>query len=253
MDFVLSWELLLFLFGIAMLAGFIDTLAGGGGLITVPVLLLSGLPSIQALATNKIQSSFGTLVATANMFRGRLIKLETIRLPFIMSLFGAALGTLLVQRLNVAVLDVVIPIVLVVIGFYFLLVKGAGAVARKPRMPEKTFNTTVVPVIGFYDGLFGPGTGSFFSLANVALRGEQIVQATANAKAFNFASNMASAVVFILGGNVLWSVGIVMMVGQVIGATLGSKVMISHGARLIRPIIVIVCFLMVTRYLWDKF
>lgn len=253
MDFMLSWELLLLLFAIAMLAGFIDTLAGGGGLITVPVLLLSGLPPIQALATNKIQSAFGTMVATGNMFRGRLIKLENIRFPFTMSLFGAALGTLLVQQLNVAVLDIVIPIVLVLIGLYFLFAKGAGAVERKPRMSEKAFNMTAVPVIGFYDGLFGPGTGSFFSLANVALRGEQIVQATAKAKAFNFASNIASALVFMLGGKVLWSAGVVMMIGQVIGATMGAKVMISHGAKVIRPIIVTVCFLMVIRYLWDKF
>lgn len=253
MDFVLSWEMLLLLFGIAVLAGFIDTLAGGGGLITVPVLLLSGLPPIQALATNKIQSAFGTMVATGNMFRNRLIKLENIRLPFAMSLLGAALGTLLVQQLNVAVLDVVIPLVLVLIGLYFLFAKGAGAVERKPRVREKLFNMTVVPVIGFYDGLFGPGTGSFFSLANVALRGEQIVQATAKAKAFNFASNIASALVFMLGGKVLWSAGVAMMIGQVIGATLGSKVMISHGAKVIRPIIVTVCFLMVIRYLWDKF
>ena len=253
MDFVLSCELLLLLFGIAVLAGFIDTLAGGGGLITVPVLLLSGLSPIQALATNKIQSAFGTMVATGNMFRNRLITIESIRFPFFMSLLGAALGTLLVQQLNVALLDVVIPLVLVLIGLYFLFAKGAGAVERKPRVRERVFNTTVVPAIGFYDGLFGPGTGSFFSLANVALRGEQIVQATAKAKAFNFASNIASALVFMLGGKVLWSAGIAMMIGQVIGATLGSKVMISHGAKVIRPIIVTVCFLMVIRYLWDKF
>ncbi|NLA89548.1 MAG: TSUP family transporter [Alcaligenaceae bacterium] len=253
MDFVLSWELLLLLFSIAVLAGFIDTLAGGGGLITVPVLLLSGLSPIQALATNKIQSAFGTMVATGNMFRNRLIKIENIRFPFCMSLLGAALGTLLVQQLNVALLDVVIPLVLVLIGLYFLFAKGAGAVERKPRVRERVFNTAVVPAIGFYDGLFGPGTGSFFSLANVALRGEQIVQATAKAKAFNFASNIASALVFMLGGKVLWSAGIAMMIGQVIGATLGSKVMISHGAKVIRPIIVTVCFLMVIRYLWDKF
>ncbi|AVL71417.1 TSUP family transporter [Oligella urethralis] len=253
MDFVLSWEVLLLLFALAMLAGFVDTLAGGGGLITVPVLLLSGLPPIHALATNKIQSAFGTMVATGNMLRSRLIRFETIRFPFMMSLIGSALGTLLVQQLNVAVLDIVIPIVLVLIGLYFLLAKGAGAVERKPRMAERPFNLSVVPIIGFYDGLFGPGTGSFFSLANVALRGEKIIQATARAKAFNFASNIASAVVFIVGGKVVWSVGIAMMIGQVIGATLGSKVMISHGAKIIRPIIVSVCFLMVLRYLWDKF
>lgn len=253
MDFVLSWELLLLLLSVAMLAGFVDTLAGGGGLITVPVLLLSGLSPIQALATNKVQSAFGTMVATGNMFRNRLIRLDTIRLPFIMSLIGAALGTLLVQQLNVAVLDIVIPVVLVLIGLYFLLAKGAGAAERKPRMAEKPFNMTIVPAIGFYDGLFGPGTGSFFSLANVALRGEQIIQATAKAKAFNFASNIASALVFVLGGKVVWSVGIGMMIGQIIGATLGSKVMIRHGAKVIRPIIVTVCFLMVIRYLWDKF
>lgn len=252
MDISLSWEVLLILFSMALVAGFVDTLAGGGGLITVPVLLLSGVPPIQALATNKVQSTFGTSVATFNMFRNRLLQWETIRVPFIMSLLGAALGTLLVQQLDVAVLDVVIPIVLVLIGLYFLLAKGAGAVERKPRLSEPVFNRTAIPAIGFYDGLFGPGTGSFFSLANVALRGEMIVQATAKAKAFNFASNIASALVFILSGKVVWLAALAMMIGQVIGATVGAKVMIRHGARLIRPIIVVVCFLMMIRYLWDK-
>jgi len=110
----------------------------------------------------------------------------------------------------------------------------------------------VVPGIGFYDGMFGPGAGSFFSMAGVALRGQNLVTATAHAKLLNFASNIAALAVFVAGGKVLWTVGAVMVAGQVIGAWAGSHAMVRGGAKLIRPVIVTVCFAMLGRYLWQK-
>jgi uncharacterized membrane protein YfcA len=252
MEFALSPEILAILFVAATIAGFVDTLAGGGGLITIPVLLLAQVPPLQALATNKLQGSFGTLTATLMLIRKDLLKVADIRVLLVCSLVGAALGAAALQFVKMAVLDLAVPIVLIVIALYFLLAPNAGAVDRKPRIGETAYRLFVVPLIGFYDGMFGPGTGSFFSLAGVALRGQNLIMATAHAKLLNFGSNIASLMVFIIGGKVLWVTGSVMIVGQVIGAWLGAHAMIRGGTRLIRPVIVTVCFVMLGRYLWQK-
>ncbi|MDY3331866.1 MAG: TSUP family transporter [Pelistega sp.] len=253
MEFSFGWEMLLLFFAAAALAGFIDSIAGGGGLIGIPVLLLSGLPPLNALATNKVQGMAGSFTASVTMMKKGVVDFKKIWFAALMSFVGATLGTICVHYIDVSVLDILIPIVLIMIGLYFLLVPNIGDVEKKPRLKESTFNTTVVPGIGFYDGIFGPGTGSFFSLSNIALRGQQIVTATGNAKVFNFASNIAAVVVFVLSGKVVWLVGGIMMVGQILGAYLGSLMVIKKGSKLIRPLVVIMCFLMVARYLYGKF
>lgn len=252
MDAGLSMETLGVLFAAATVAGFVDTVAGGGGLITLPMLLLAQVPPVHALATNKLQGCFGTLTSSYAMLRRRLVRWHQVRWLFVASLFGAALGTLAVQHVHAQALDVAIPVVLIGIGLYFLLAPGAGDVEGHPRIGAAVYRSGVVPAIGFYDGFFGPGTGSFFSLAGVSLRGQSLVTATANAKLLNFASNVASLAVFIIGGKVLWLAGGVMVVGQVIGAWLGSHAMVRGGARLIRPLIVVMCTAMVLRYAWQK-
>ncbi|HYD96994.1 MAG TPA: TSUP family transporter [Noviherbaspirillum sp.] len=252
MDLMLSPEVLAMLFAAAAIAGFVDAIAGGGGLITIPVLLLAQVPPIQALATNKFQASSGSFTASLMVIRRGLVRVPEVRPLFIASLVGSAVGTLLVQFVNAQTLDLLIPIVLVGIALYFLLAPNAGAIERKPRLSKSLFQGTVVPGIGFYDGMFGPGTGSFFSLAGVALRGQNLVTATANAKVLNFASNIASLTVFILGGKVLWLAGAAMIAGQVIGAWSGSHAMVRGGTKLIRPMIVTVCVVMLGRYLWQK-
>jgi len=252
MDFVLTPEILAMLFGAAAIAGFVDAIAGGGGLITIPVLLLAQVPPVQALATNKLQASSGSLTASLMVIRRGLVKMSDVRSLFICSLIGSAIGTFAVQFVQAKTLDVLIPIVLVGIALYFLLAPNAGAVEKKPRLNRTAYQGVVVPGIGFYDGMFGPGTGSFFSLAGVALRGQNLITATANAKVLNFASNIASLAVFIAGGKVLWAVGGAMMAGQVIGAWGGSHAMVRGGTKLIRPMIVTVCVVMLGRYLWQK-
>jgi uncharacterized protein len=252
MEFILSPDILLGLFVVAMIAGFVDAIAGGGGLITIPALLLAQVPPLHALATNKLQGSFGSLTASLMVLRRRLTRWSEMRGLFLSSLIGAGFGAFAVQFVNTKTLDVVIPVVLVGIALYFVLAPNAGALEQKPRLPRAAYKGIVIPAIGFYDGMFGPGTGSFFSLAGVSLRGLNLVAATAQAKLLNFASNIASLVVFIAGGKVVWTVGAAMIAGQVIGAWAGSHAMVRGGTKLIRPMIVTVCVVMLGRYLWQK-
>jgi len=235
---------------VAVVAGFIDTLAGGGGLLTVPALLLAGLPPLNALATNKVQGSMGTLTASLMLMRKGLLKPAGIRAALVLCLLGAGCGTALVQYLPASMLRYIIPLVLMLIAAYFLLVPAAGRVEARPRLGTNLYQSAVLPLIAFYDGLIGPGTGSFFTLAGVALRGQTLLQATAHAKAFNFMSNLASVTVFALGGYVLWLTALSMMLGQMLGAFLATHVMVrSGGARLIRPAIVVMSLAMLLRWL----
>jgi uncharacterized membrane protein YfcA len=233
---------------VAIIAGFIDTLAGGGGLLTVPALLLAGLPPLNALATNKVQGSIGTLTASLMLMRKGLLTPAHIRVPLLICFLAAGCGTGLVQFLPSSLLRYAIPLVLMVIAAYFLLVPAAGQVEAHPRLGQRIYQSTVLPVIACYDGLIGPGTGSFFTLAGVALRGQTLLQATVHAKAFNFMTNLASVGVFVLGGQVLWLTGLSMMLGQMLGAALASHVMVRGGARLIRPAIVAMCIAMLLRF-----
>ena len=253
MDVELGWNIALILFFVAMLAGFVDALAGGGGLIVIPVMMLMGFPVLNVLATNKLQGSIGTLTSSLTMMRRGVINFRELRAPALMSFVGACLGTALIQMIDPSVLDFLIPIVLLAIGLYFLLTPSAGQAETAARMTRRPFEMGVVPAIGFYDGFFGPGTGSFFSLANITLRGMHIVKASGAARLFNFASNVASVLVFVIGGQVLWLAGAVMICGQIIGSVAGSLVAVRHGSRLIRPLIVLVCFAMVIRFLLQRF
>jgi uncharacterized membrane protein YfcA len=252
MDVIIQGDTLVLLFFVALAAGFIDAMAGGGGLITIPALLLVQIPPILVLGTNKLQGTSGSLTATFAMVKNRQVRLVDVWIPFLSALVGAGLGTIAVQQINPKALDALIPLILLGIGFYFLLAPKAGEIDSKPRIGNRLYQFVIVPIIGFYDGFFGPGTGTFFSLVGVSLRGQNLISATAVAKALNFATNIGSLTLFIASGKVLWLVGFVMVGGQVIGAYAGAHAAIKGGARLIRPLIVIVCFAMVGRYFWQK-
>ncbi|WP_114416184.1 TSUP family transporter [Marinospirillum perlucidum] len=246
----LSLEILSWLFVAALVAGFIDTLAGGGGLITIPALLLAGVAPLEALATNKLQSVFGVATASATLFRRRLLVWQEMRALFFAALAGSALGAASVQLINPQMLDWVIPLVLLLIAAYYLLAPKAGDLETRPRIRALTYQRFWVPVIGFYDGMFGPGTGSFFATSAVALRGYTLLDATVRAKFLNLATNLAALAVFALGGELVWSIGLVMLVGQALGAWLGTQAVLKGGSRLIRPLLVTTCVLMLIRYFW---
>lgn len=252
MDISLSYELLALLFFVALIAGIIDSLAGGGGLIVLPVLLLAQIPPIHALATNKLQGACGTLTASLMLWHKKAVSWKAIRWGFLASLIGSTLGTITVLFIDVTLLEWLIPVVLISTAAYFLLSKPPTDSVSNAKLSEKSFTLGVIPSIGFYDGLLGPGTGSFFSAAHVAFLGNTIVQATARSKWLNFASNIASLLIFIVSGQVLWVIGGVMIAGQIIGASIGSRLILSKGAVIIRPLIVITCLMMCTYFIVNK-
>lgn len=246
--FQLSTEILLLLFAVAIFAGFVDTLAGGGGLITVPSLIVAGVPPIMALGTNKLQGCMGTATATLMMFRKRKISWEQVRAPMLYAFIGAILGTIALQFVSSEALSLIVPLVLLLIAVYFIFSSRIHLAEREPRMGKAPYHKGVLPAVGFYDGFFGPGTGSFFSLAGVSLRGQALLDATAVAKALNFSTNIASLIVFIFAGKIVWIVGLAMMLGQVIGAWLGAHSLFKIPTSLLRLIIVLVCIGMLFRY-----
>lgn len=254
MDANITLELLLFLFAVATTAGFVDAIAGGGGLITIPALLAAGLSPVQALATNKLQATGGSLSAGYYFVSRGVVKLHEMRLMILMTFIGSALGTVLVQKITTSFLEQMIPFLLMGIVLYFLFSPKLSSQAEQPQQVSLTvFACTAGAGIGFYDGFFGPGTGSFFAAAFVALLGYTITNATAHTKVLNGTSNVASLLFFIIGGQVVWSYGLVMILGQVLGARLGSRMVLSRGQTLIRPMILSVSLAMTAKLLWGNY
>lgn len=236
----ISTDILILLIGAAGLAGFVDAIAGGGGLIALPALLWAGIPPLQALATNKLQGSFGTATATFNFARKGYLDWRSLWLPVVMTLTGAVTGTLSVQFLPGGLLERIIPLLLILFSVYFLFSRQVGDADARQRVSITVFAISAGFILGFYDGFFGPGTGSFFTAAFVILLGFNLTQAVAGTKLLNFTSNIASLAVFAAAGDVLWSLGLTMGMAQMAGAWLGSHLAIQHGSRIIRPMLVAV-------------
>jgi uncharacterized membrane protein YfcA len=238
---ILSTDTLLLLVMVAALAGFVDAIAGGGGLLALPALLWAGLPPLQALATNKLQGSFGTLTATVHHLRHGELRLKELWPAVVLTFLGAASGTLAVQYLPNTLLERLVPVLLIGFALYFLFSPRVGDADAHQRMRLPAFALLIGFGVGFYDGFFGPGTGSFFALGFVVLLGWNLKRATGGTKLLNFTSNLSALLFFALGGHVLWGVGLAMGLAQVGGAWLGSHLVLRHGTRLIRPLLVTVC------------
>lgn len=247
----LALQLLALLFAAAFLAGFIDSIAGGGGMITIPAMLLAGIPPLETLGTNKLQSLFGSGSASLAYARHGHVSLRE-QLPMAaMSALGAALGAILATVVPGDVLKAVLPFLLVAIALYFAVKPSLGDADKAQRMTPFLFSLTLVPMIGFYDGVFGPGTGSFFMLAFIALAGFGVLKATAHTKFLNFGSNSGAFIVFLLYGVVLWKVGLLMGAGQFAGAQVGSRFAMKNGAKIIKPLLVVTCIALAIRLLAD--
>lgn len=236
----LAPETLALLVLIAGVAGMIDAIAGGGGLLALPALLWAGLPPVQALATNKLQGTFGTLTSSWNFVRRGEIDLGRLKIPILLTFVGSAVGTQAVRLLGSERLESVVPVLLIAFAFYFLFSPRIGDADAQHRIGHTLFGFVIGFSVGFYDGFFGPGTGTFFAAAFVLLLGYNLRRATAGTKVLNFTSNVASLIFFAMAGEVVWKVGLPMGVAQIAGAWLGSHLVIRHGTALIRPLLVIV-------------
>ncbi|MGV1756342.1 TSUP family transporter [Rhizobium sp. A22-96] len=247
----ITLQILLLLFAAAFFAGFVDSIAGGGGLVTVPAMLLAGIPPLQTLGTNKVQSICGAASATIAYARQGHVQLRE-QLPMaLMAVIGGMLGAMLATIMPSYVLRVILPFLLIAIALYFAIKPNLGDIEKHRRMSAGLFGVTLVPLIGFYDGAFGPGTGSFLMLAFVTLAGFGLLKATAHTKLLNFGSNLGSLIVFIFSGAILWKVGLTMGLGQFLGAQLGSRLAMRIGAKLIKPLLVVVCIAFAVKLLAD--
>jgi len=249
----MSFVALIIIFSVGFFAGFVDTIAGGGGLITVPALLSFGLPPHLALGTNKLQSTFGSGSATLNFVLAKKVKLKECFQGVLITFIGASLGTIVVQSIDSTFLGKIIPFLLIAIAFYTILTPKLGIEDVKPRVKEKFFYVIFGSLIGFYDGFFGPGTGSFWAILFLLLLGYNFTKATAHTKVMNFTSNLASLIFFIIGGNVNFFYGIVMGFGQMIGARFGAKVVIRKGVKIIKPLFVMVVLILAIKLIYQNF
>jgi uncharacterized membrane protein YfcA len=235
---------------VAFVAGFIDALAGGGGLLTLPAMLAAGIPPVSALATNKLQSTFGTGGAFLAFARKGHIDFRRFGWPVATALAGAALGAFVVQRVDSSFLAAFVPVLLVAMAIYFLAAPKMSDIDRKSRIGTAGL-LLVTALLGFYDGFFGPGTGSFLTTALVALGGLGLVRAIAHAKLLNFATNVAALVVMIAGGKVLWLLGGAMAVASIAGNQAGAHMAMHFGGRGVRPLLVVMSLALTAKLLSD--
>ena len=244
-------ELLATLFAVAAVAGAFDAIAGGGGLLTVPALLLAGLDPVAALATNKLQGAISSISSTSAFARRGLIDWRTAWPVAIGAAVAGLAGALCASLLSPRVLAALVPLLLIVIALYFGFSRGLKAHDAPARLPLIAFSVGIAPVIGFYDGIFGPGAGAFYMVAFVTLLGYGALRATAHTKLANAASNLGALSLFVIKGAVIWPLGLAMAAGAFIGAQVGSRLAIRFGAKLIRPLLVVMSCLMAVKLLSD--
>ena len=245
----LAFDIVLMLATAAFIAGFVDSIAGGGGLITVPALLLAGFPPVAALGTNKLQGLFGQVAAMIAYASKGHVDLRRLLPVAALSFFGAVAGAIVAPVTPGDWLRAALPPMLVAIALYFAFKPDLDDSDRARRLSPFLFGLTAVPLIGFYDGLFGPGAGSFFMLAYVTLAGYGVLKAIAHTKVLNLASNLGAFVALALAGAVSWQVGVLMGVCSYAGARFGAALSMKKGARLIKPLLVVTCIALAVRLL----
>lgn len=237
---------------IGFLAGFVDSIAGGGGVIALPALLMAGVPPSMSLGTLKLQATFGSFIATLTFLRRGALNVRRMRLLLFIAFGFSVLGAIVAQSASPYILENVVPILLIAIALYMIFARGLGRQPSRPRMASTPFSIIGGGGLGFYDGFFGPGVGTFWAMAFVAGRGYDLIEATAHAKLVNFVSNVAALSTFIVGGKVVWLIGIVMGVGQLLGARIGALLVMKRGAAFVRPLIAIMSIAVTLRILWNN-
>ena len=239
--------LLILFFFLGLFAGFFDTISGGGGLLTIPVMLMVGVPPLEALGTNKLQGIFGTGSATLTFASKGHLDFKSLWPIALLCFISSIVGALIASQIPEQTLAIFIPYILILVALYFGLSKNISDVGKTPILRFSILATIILPIVGLYDGIFGPGAGSFYMFAILSLGGLGIVQATAQTKLLNFSSNLGGFVFFCLIGAVNWEIGLIMAVGQIIGSSIGARLAIKKGIKIIKPLLIIICIITAVR------
>lgn len=228
-----------FLIIAGFLSGFIDSVVGGGGLISLPALLVTGMPLPLALGTNKFASSFSSLTSTINYFRNKQIDIPLAKKLFLLSFAGSLLGAYTVTQMSPDALRPLVAGLLILITIYTLFKKNWGNGKGSLRKHYVWIAVPFIFLIGFYDGFLGPGTGSFFAFLFLYI-GYDFVKAAGNSRIMNFSSNLAGLLFFGFAGYINFYYGIILAIAMIAGSYLGSTVAIRNGQKYIRPLFILV-------------
>ncbi|WP_404441381.1 TSUP family transporter [Stutzerimonas chloritidismutans] len=251
LEFAADPLVLVALIAVAFIAGFIDAIAGGGGLLTIPALLTAGLPPHLVLGTNKLCATFGSATASFTFYRRKLFDPGQWRLALIATAIGAGLGAGLAHLLPARWLNLMLPLVVCACGLYLLLVRTPSA-PQSDATPISTCRQLPQGLLlGFYDGVAGPGTGAFWTVSSMLLYPLDLLRASGVARSMNCVSNSAALAIFIISGQVAWALGIGMGIALMIGAYIGARTAIHGGSRFIRPIFISVVLALSLRLAWQ--
>ena len=234
------------------IAAFIDSVVGGGGLISVPTLMWAGLPMLNVLGTNKIASCMGACAGFLTYLRSGKIDRKIMRIMFPLAFIGSIFGVLVVREVPSDFLRPLVVVMLIVIAIYSLAKKNWNAEKISASHKNYLLGVILIFMLGFYDGFFGPGTGSFM-LFLYLMMGYGFLGAAANARAANFASNLAAAFIFTICGLVNFSYAIPMGIGMILGAHCGAKMAISKGAAYVRPLFIGMTIILIGKQLIELF
>ena len=241
------------LFLAALAAGLIDSIAGGGGLIALPALLMAGFPVPLALGTNKLQSLFGSSMAAVHYARHGVMDWRRCRLGVVLTFVGALVGAWTVQRIDASRLGLLIPWLLAVILIYTIFHPQIGQKKREPRIASNVFWFIAGIGLGFYDGFFGPGTGSFLVFLFVRWLGYDFLNASASAKLLNTATNLAALLLFAYKGHVWWHFALSMALANIVGSLLGARLALKHGSGFVRLVFIVVVSALILKSGFDAF
>lgn len=244
--------LLVILVVFGFMAAFIDSVVGGGGLISLPTLLFTGLPPAAAVATNKLAGTMGSLTSTIMFYRSGKLELKTIYKLFPLVFFGSMIGAWTVHLINPEVLKPLILVMLAVVALYTIFKKNWGLVStyKKLSVPRYLLFLFFISVIGFYDGFIGPGTGSFLIVAFLTI-GFDFLGSAGNSKFLNFGSNIAALIIFVCLGQIHFAYGIPMGLAQIAGSICGSSFAIKRGSGYVRILFIVVTFLLLAKNAYD--
>jgi len=230
-------------------AGFVDSICGGGGLISIPVLLMGGFTPVQAIAANKLQGTLGALASTQYYLKKGVIDIHVLCKIAGGAAVGGLLGTIAANVIGNHFMGKIMPMMLIAMAVYFAVSPDVSDQECKPRLGLFVMAATLIPLIGFYDGFFGPGAGTFYLISLISIAGFAITKAMAYSRILNLVSNAASLILFIALGKMVWGAGVAMSLGEVVGVYAGSHLVHKHGARLVRPLVVIACVAMAIKFI----
>lgn len=238
---------------LVFLAGFVDSIAGGGGLISLPAYLLAGLPIHNAIATNKLSSCIGTVVSTARLVKNKFVDMMAAPMTIVAALIGSFAGANLSLLINERILQIMLIVILPFVAFYVLKKKNLEPEEpfSLPKKKQYAIMTVASLVIGAYDGFYGPGTGTFLLLVFTTMAKMDVKTASGNVKLVNLSSNVAALVTFIMAGKCVWALGIAASVFSILGHFVGSGLVMKNGSKIVKPIICVVIALLFMKIITD--